>query len=70
MASRTIIHASTGDSIIKHTPTQVFTLFKKVTDNNTWASSGCLLLVQPTRNVKGALQVEKEDLLKCKIDSL
>jgi hypothetical protein len=68
--SRTIIDASAGGSIIKLTPTQAFTLFKKVADNDTWVSSGRLLSVQPTRNVKGVLLVEKEDLLEDKIDSL
>jgi hypothetical protein len=59
MASRTIIDASAGGSIIELTPTQAFTLFKKVTDNGTWASSGHLHPVQPMGNVKGVLQVEK-----------
>jgi ribosomal protein L32 len=70
MASRTIIDASAGGSIIKLTPTQAFTLFKKVADNDTWSSSGRLLPVQTTGNVKGVLQVEKEDILKGKINSL
>jgi hypothetical protein len=70
LVSRTIIDASTGGSIIELTPTQAFTLFKKVADNDTWASSERLLLIQPTGNVKGVLQVEKEDILKGKIDSL
>jgi hypothetical protein len=70
MASRTIIDASAGGSIIELTPTQAFTLFKKDMDNDTWASSRCLLLVQPTGNVKGVLKVEKEDILEGKIDSL
>jgi hypothetical protein len=39
MASRTIIVASAGGSIIELTPTQAFTLFNKVADNDTWASS-------------------------------
>jgi hypothetical protein len=43
---------------------------KKVVDNDTWASSGHLLLVQPTGNIKGVSQVEKEDILEGKIDSL
>jgi hypothetical protein len=51
MASRTIIDASAGGSIIDLTPTEAFTLFKKVADNDTWASSGRLLPVQPTGNV-------------------
>jgi hypothetical protein len=59
-----------GGSIIKLTATQAFTLFKKVADNDTWASSGRLLPVQPAGNVKEVLQVEKEDIVKGKIDSL
>jgi hypothetical protein len=70
MASRTIIDASAGGSIIELTPTQAFTLFRKVADNDMWASSGRLLPVQPTGNVKGVLQVEKEDILEGKINSL
>jgi hypothetical protein len=70
MASRTILDASEGGSIIELTPTQAFTLFKKVADNDKWASSRCLLPVQPTGNVKGILQVQKEDILEGKIDSL
>jgi ribosomal protein L32 len=70
MASRIIIDASAGGSIIELTPTQAFTIFKKVTDNDMWASSGRLLPFQPTRNVKGVMQVEKEDILEGKIDSL
>jgi hypothetical protein len=70
MASRTIIDESAGGSIIELTPTQAFTLFKKVADNDTWASSGSLLLVQPTGNVKGVLQLEKDDILEGKILSL
>jgi hypothetical protein len=50
MASRTVIDASAGGSIIELTPTEAFTLFKKVTDNDTWVSSGRLLPVQPTGN--------------------
>jgi hypothetical protein len=70
MASRTIIDASVGGSIIELTPTKAFTLFKKVANNDTWASSGRLLPFQPTANVKGVLQVEKEDILEGKIDPL
>jgi hypothetical protein len=70
MASRTIIDASAGGSIIELTPTEAFTLFKKVADNDTWASSGRLHPVQPSGNVKGFLQVEKENILEGKIDSL
>jgi hypothetical protein len=67
MASRMIIDASTGGSIIELTPTEAFTLFKKVADNDTWASSGRLHPVQPTGNVKGVLQVEKENILETRL---
>jgi hypothetical protein len=70
MVSRTIIDASAGGSIIELTPTEAFTLFKKVADNDAWASSGGLHPVQPTGNDKGVLQVEKENILEGKIDSL
>jgi hypothetical protein len=70
MASRTIIDASAGGSIIELTPTASFTLFKKVADNDTWATSGRLHPVQPMGNVKGVLQVEKDSILEGKIDSL
>jgi hypothetical protein len=70
MASRTIIDTSAGGSIIELTPTEVFTLFKKVADNDTWASSERLLPVQRMGNIKGILQVEKENILEGKIDSL
>jgi hypothetical protein len=70
MASRTIINASVGGSIIELTSTKAFTLFKKVADNDMWASSGRLHPVQPTGNIKGVLQVEKENILEGKIDSL
>jgi hypothetical protein len=70
MASRTIIDASAGGSIIELTPAESFTLFKKVADNDTWASSGHILPVQPTGNVKRVLQVEKGNILEGKIDSL
>jgi hypothetical protein len=34
-----VIDASAGGLIIELTPTEAFTLFKKVADNDTWASS-------------------------------
>jgi hypothetical protein len=55
MASRTVIEL---------TPTEAFTPFRKVADNDTWTPSGRLLPVQPIGNVKGVLQVEKEDILE------
>jgi hypothetical protein len=39
MASRMIIDASVGGSIIELTPTEAFTQLKKVADNDTWVSS-------------------------------
>jgi hypothetical protein len=66
MTSRMIIDASAGGSIIELTMTEALTLFRKVADNDTRASSGRLLPVQPTGNVKGVLQVEKETFLKAR----
>jgi hypothetical protein len=37
LALRTIVDASARGSIIELTPTEAFTLFKKVSDNDTWA---------------------------------
>jgi hypothetical protein len=68
MASRMIIDSSARGSIIELTSTEAITLFKKVANNDTWVSSGRLLPVQPTGNVKGVLQVEKEAILEGKID--
>jgi hypothetical protein len=47
MASWTIIDALAGGSIIELTPTQAFTLFKKVADNDTWASSDAYFRFNP-----------------------
>jgi hypothetical protein len=52
MASMTVIDASVRGSIIELTPTEALSLFKQVADNDTWASSGRLLPVQPAGNVK------------------
>jgi hypothetical protein len=70
MASSTIIDTLAGGSIIELTPTEAFTLFKKVVNNDTWVSSVRLLPVQPTGNINGVLQVERENILEGKIDSL
>jgi hypothetical protein len=70
MASRTIIDASAGGSIIELPLTESFTIFKKVADNDTWVSSGRLHPIQPTGNVKGVLQGEKDNILEGKIDSI
>jgi hypothetical protein len=48
MASRMIVDASVGGSIIELTPTEAFTLLKKVADNDTWVSFRRLLPVRPT----------------------
>ena len=69
-ASRGIIDASAGGSIIELTPTQVFKLFKKVADNDAWASSGHLQPLQAVGPTKSVLQVEHEEVLDGKIDSL
>ena len=69
-ASRGIIDASAGGSIIELTSTQVFKIFKKVADNDAWASSGRLQPLQAVGAAKSVLQVEREEVLEGKIDSL
>src|SRR4029079_14179998 len=59
-----------GGSIIELTPTQVFKLFKKMADNDAWASSGRLQPPQAVGATKSVLQVEREEVLEGKIDSL
>jgi hypothetical protein len=66
MVSRMIIDASTGGLIIELTPTEAFTLLKKVADNDMWASSRRLLPVQPTGNVKGVLQWRRKTFFKAR----
>ena len=51
-------------------PTQVFKLFKKVAYNDVWASSGRLQPLQAMGAAKSVLQVECEEVLEGKIDSL
>jgi hypothetical protein len=68
MASRRIIDASAGVSIIELTPTEAFTLFKKVADNDTWASSVRLLPVHPTGTSKESCKWRRKAYSK--IDSL
>ena len=63
-----VIDASAGGSIIELTPTQVFKLFKKVADNDEWASSGRLQPLQAVGAAKSVLQVEREEVLEGKID--
>jgi hypothetical protein len=67
MASRTIIDASAGGSIIELTPTEAFTLFKKVMDNDTWASFGRLHPVQPRGNIKGSCKWRRRTYLKARL---
>jgi hypothetical protein len=70
MASRTIVDASAGRIYHRAYTDRSSHSIQEVADNDTWASSGHLLPVQPTGNVKGVLQVEKENILEGKIDSL
>jgi hypothetical protein len=67
MASRTIIDASAGGSIIELTPTEAFTLFKKVADNDTWASSGRLHPVQPQGTSKESCKWRRRTFLKARL---
>src|SRR6185436_1948687 len=65
-----VIDASAGGSIIELTPTQVLKLFKKMADNDAWASSGRIQPLQAVGTAKSVLQVEHEEVLEGKIDSL
>jgi hypothetical protein len=66
MASRMIIDASAGGSIIELTPTEAFTLFKKVTDNYTWASSGRYFRFNPRGTSKESCKWRRKTYLKAR----
>jgi hypothetical protein len=66
MVSRTIIDASAGGSIIELTLTQDFTLFKKVANNDTWASFGHLLPVQPRGTSKKSCKWRRKTYSKAR----
>jgi hypothetical protein len=66
MASRTVIDASAGGSIIELTPIQALTLFKKIADNDTWVLSRRLLSVQPAGNVKESCKRRRKTYSKAR----
>jgi hypothetical protein len=63
MASRTIIDASAGGSIIELTPTKAFTLFKKVADNDMWASSNVYFQFNPRGTSKESCKWRRKTYL-------
>ncbi|CAN6195218.1 unnamed protein product [Urochloa humidicola] len=69
-SSRAFIDASTGGSIIDLTPIKAYALFKKVTDNDAWASVGRTQHI-PSMGKERSVQEEKrtEDI-EAKIDFL
>ncbi|CAN6299739.1 unnamed protein product [Urochloa humidicola] len=69
-SSRAIIDASTGGSIIDLTPTKAYALFKKVADNDAWASVGRTQLI-PSMGKARSVQEEKSiGDMEAKIDFL
>jgi hypothetical protein len=64
MASRTIIDASAGASIIELTPMEAFTLFKKVADNDTWAS---FIRFNPRETSKESCKWRRRTYLKARL---
>jgi hypothetical protein len=66
IVSRKIIDASAGGSIIELTPTEAFTLYKKVADNDTWASSGRLLRFNPRGTSKESCKWRRRTYLKAR----
>jgi hypothetical protein len=64
MALRTIIDASAGGSIIELTPTEAFTLFKKVADNDTSAHPDAYFRFNPRGTSKESCKWRRKTYLK------
>jgi hypothetical protein len=64
MASRTIIDASAGGSITEFMPTEAFTLFKKVTDNDTWRHPDAYFRFNPRGMSKESCKWRRKTFLK------
>ncbi|CAN6328638.1 unnamed protein product [Urochloa humidicola] len=68
--SRAIIDASTGGSIINLTPTKAYALFKKVADNDAWASVGHTQLIPSMGKARRVQEEERIGDMEAKIDFL
>ncbi|CAN6283245.1 unnamed protein product [Urochloa humidicola] len=69
-SSRAIIDASTGGSIIDLTPTKAYALFKKVADNDAWASVGRTQLIPSMDKARSVQEEERIGDMEAKIDFL
>ncbi|CAN6363315.1 unnamed protein product [Urochloa humidicola] len=69
-SSRTIMDASAGGSIIDLTPAEAYTLFKKVADNDTWASVGRTQLIPSMGKAKSVQEEKRDKDMEAKIDFL
>ncbi|CAN6216923.1 unnamed protein product [Urochloa humidicola] len=69
-SSWAIINVSAGGSIIDLTPTKAYALFKKVSDNDTWASVGCTQLIPPMGKARSVQEEEHIGDMEAKVDFL
>ncbi|CAN6299574.1 unnamed protein product [Urochloa humidicola] len=69
-SSRAIIDASAGDSIIDLTPTKAYALFKKMIDNDAWASVGCTQLIPSMGKARSVQEEKRTKDMEAKIDFL
>ncbi|CAN6360876.1 unnamed protein product [Urochloa humidicola] len=65
-----IIDASAGGSIIDLTPTKAYALFKKVADNDAWASVGRTQLIPSMGKARSVQEEERIGDMEAKIDFL
>ncbi|CAN6244243.1 unnamed protein product [Urochloa humidicola] len=69
-SSRAIIDASTGGSIIDLTPTKAYALFKKVADNDAWASVGRTQLIPSMGKARSVQEEKRTEDMEAKINFL
>ncbi|CAO2143945.1 unnamed protein product [Urochloa humidicola] len=69
-SSRAIIDASTGGSIIDLTPIKAYALFKKVADNDAWASVGRTQIIPSMGKARSVQEEERIGDVEAKIDFL
>ncbi|CAN6318396.1 unnamed protein product [Urochloa humidicola] len=69
-SSRAIIDASAGGSIVDLTPTKAYALFKKVADNDAWASVGRTQLIPSIGKARSMEEEKRNEDMEAKIDFL
>ncbi|CAN6178247.1 unnamed protein product [Urochloa humidicola] len=69
-SSRAIIDVSAGGSIIDLTPTKAYALFKKVADNDAWASDGRTQLISSMGKARNVQEEKRTEDMEAKIDFL